>query len=95
MSSEGESRLLASERLRGAENYHSWKSRVYNILEGKGLEEFIEKTCIKPESISPTPSTTTSTASTPSAPTDPAIAATRLQEIKAWKINNGRAKTTI
>ena len=70
---EGESRLLASERLRGADNYHSWKSRVYNILEGKGLEDFIEPTCIKPEPIE----------AQSTSPQDLASSAARLAEIKA------------
>src|SRR5271168_2581299 len=82
---EGESRLPASERLRRAENYHSWKSRVYNILEGKGLEDFIEPTCTKPE---PVEAQTTLSQ-------DLASSAARLAEIKAWEVNNGRAKTTI
>jgi hypothetical protein len=70
---ESESRLPASERLRSAENYHSWKSRVYNILEGKGLEDFIEPTCIKPKPIETTSESTT--------PSQDSI--TQLAEIKA------------
>ena len=83
--SEAESRLPGPERLRGAENYHTWKSRVYNILEGKGLEDYIEPTCVKPEPIkvSQTPSPSTS-----SLPLEPSTAETAMQtaqlaEIKA------------
>jgi hypothetical protein len=60
MSSKGETRLPALERLRGAENYHSWKSQVFNILEGKSLKEYIKQACIKPKPIE----TTTLTLST-------------------------------
>ncbi len=102
---ENSDRLSSSDRLRGAENYHSWNSRVYNILEGKGLEDYIEPTCVKPEPFKSTPaSTPTGEGATPSSSSTPsqdpsldesAARTARLAEIKAWKANNGRAKTTI
>src|ERR1700724_1771491 len=96
--SEADTRLSGPNRLCSADNYHAWKSRVYNILKGKGLEDYIEATCIKPEPIKSSPSTPSSSSTAPlgaPATVESASQATRLHEIKQWKANNGRAKTTI
>lgn len=76
---DSDSRLAPSDKLRGANNYHQWKSRVFNILEGKDLEEYILASNVKPEPVMGL--------------TD--AIATRQAEIKVWKTNNARAMTTI
>ncbi len=95
--------LLRSERLRGSENYRAWRSRVYNILEGNGLEDYLESTCVKPEPLNGSPAAEGATPSSnsslpsqdPTATDETTARAARQAEIKAWKANNGRAKTII
>ena len=74
-----------------------------NILESKGLEDYIDPTCVTPtplgslsapklsrESVS-----SSASLSTPTPTPDHAAQLTRLEEIKTWKTNNEFAKTTI
>jgi len=47
-------RLAESDKLRGADNYIQWADEVQNILMSKGLEDYIEASCIKPEEVDTT-----------------------------------------
>ena len=79
-------------KLKGAENYASWKYHITDILGSKYLDEFILPQSAPPSNRSSGPSTRATAAAQDSA-VDPIMAPRTLAQI--WKANDFKAKSII